>query len=54
MARYMDLDINLYDRCGRETAERDKLRESQRAAAATKWKQIEDAAKVAMAAAGCP
>merc|ERR1712000_227742 len=38
---YMELDINLYDRCGRETAERDKLRESQRAAAATKWKQIE-------------
>lgn len=38
--RYMELDINLYDRCARENNEKERAKEAQRAAAASKWSTI--------------
>jgi hypothetical protein len=42
--RYMELDINLYDRCSREHNEKERAKESQRAAAASKWSSITEGA----------
>ena len=40
----MELDINLYDRCARENNEKERMKESQRAASKTKWQSITEAA----------
>lgn len=40
----MELDINLYDRCARENNEKERMKESQRSAAATKWQSITEGA----------
>jgi hypothetical protein len=36
----MDLDISLYDRCARESNEKERLKESHRTASKTKWQAI--------------
>lgn len=41
LCRYMEMDINLYDRCSREYSERTRTKEQERAAAADKWAKLE-------------
>lgn len=40
----MELDISLYDRCARENNDKERLKDSQRAASKAKWQNIIDAA----------
>lgn len=40
----MELDISLYDRCARDNNEKERLKDSQRAASKSKWASIADAA----------
>jgi hypothetical protein len=40
----MELDISLYDRCARENNDKERVKESQRAASKSKWASITDAA----------
>ena len=37
---YMEMDINLYDKCNREHLEKTRSRESEREAADNKWQTI--------------
>lgn len=41
---YMETDINLYDRCARETADKDRVKDGNRVLANAKWQAIVDAA----------
>lgn len=41
---YMETDISLYDRCARETADKDRVRDGNRVLANAKWQNIADAA----------
>jgi hypothetical protein len=41
---YMEMDVNLYDRCARENNDRQRNKEAERLAASNKWKAIADAA----------
>ena len=40
----METDINLYDRCARETADKDRVKDGNRVLANAKWQAIVDAA----------
>jgi hypothetical protein len=42
--RYMELDINLYDRCSREHNEKERTKSDLRTAATAKWLSIAEAA----------
>jgi len=42
--RYMEMDVNLYDRCARENNDKQRAKEAERNAAANKWRAILDAA----------
>lgn len=42
--RYMEMDINLYDKCSRDTSEKLRTKEVERNAATTKWATLEAAA----------
>ena len=43
-SRYMELDINLYDRCSREYNEKERSKDNHRAAAVAKWQSIAESA----------
>jgi hypothetical protein len=42
--RYMETDVNLYDRCARETSDKDRVKEGNRVLANAKWQAIQEAA----------
>ena len=44
VVRYMEMDINLYDKCSREYSEKTRSREQERSLASDKWAKLEAAA----------